>query len=518
MSPIFQGDLLFLFAHSIRNFAWASSHWQTAVPAIVAKANGILVGNSLGPYSVSQPSEIRSQGHDPAIPRSIPDHFFAKIFGIVLGAVSSARFKTSRIANARPTQHAAAMASPRVSLRFFALHAGAAILWVSLFRFCYSNLFDDPSSYFFDPRSELGLRVAQARMAEVDHQMGKVILAVENGEPDNLQLQKNGPTRWPKRLCLGIVSDPRKPSQDEDSLMRTIVSLTGNLPANNRESMHITILLAAEPQSNHFAFGKPWLSKLVDEVLVYREEDYYNGTSANVNGYREVDFDVNHGEATQRDFSVKRSRIDQAILMDVCRETHASYVALVEPHFVAIRDWHARLVSALAFVNKAARSTGGDWAYIKLFDHSQSQWRLRNHDWVLKSMSWSLEYVAAVLTGAGLRRWAFHKKRVSVKVLWQDSLLLLSLVVWVPVFVRLLDLAGGMDSFQHHFWPYVGGVREITREGCCGNGVILQRRHLEEFERIFRSPPYDSQAAEILDQVGREKGLSRWVVDPSIML
>ncbi|KAK0649085.1 hypothetical protein B0T16DRAFT_409388, partial [Cercophora newfieldiana] len=103
-------------------------------------------------------------------------------------------------------------------------------------------------------------------------------------------------------------------------------------------------------------------------------------------------------------------------------------------------------------------------------------------------------------------------------MLWQESIPLLSLVVWVPLFVRLLVLAGGIQTFQHHFWPYVGGVREMVRESCCGHGAVFQQRHVEELMDMFRSLPYDIKPKEILDHLAANRGLWRWVMDPTITL
>jgi hypothetical protein len=177
-----------------------------------------------------------------------------------------------------------------------------------------------------------------------------------------------------------------------------------------------------------------------------------------------------------------------------------------------------RLVSALTQANKAARDTGGDWAYIKLLYHATPAWSSAGDTWISKSVRWALGYVFTILIGAGLCRWGFHRKRVSAKTVWQDSLPLLSLVVWVPIFVRLLVLAGGIGTFQLHFWPHLGGLSEMMQGSCFENGVVLQRRHVGELIKMLRSPLFDVTVAGILNRLAVARGLTKWVMDPSIIL
>ncbi|KAK0611336.1 hypothetical protein B0T14DRAFT_464421 [Immersiella caudata] len=405
----------------------------------------------------------------------------------------------------------------RTSLRILAFHSGAAILWVLLLRFCYRNLFDDPSSNFFDPLSDDGLRVSRTRISAVNRYLEATLFDTV-AEQDSDQPKMPILRRWPKRLCLGIVSDPTRHGHDEDSLTRTLSSLRSGLTSNDRESMHMVILLATESRTDHFAFGKPWLPRLVDEVLVYGRSNEDNTTIPGLQTYTEVDTDSNLIAPAQREASQERYRLGHSVLFEACRRTQASYLALVEPGFVATHDWHSRLASAFTQANKAARTTGGDWAYIKLFYHPTPTWSAPNDSWTTRMVKWTLIYITAVLIGTGLSKWGFYRRKVTARSLWQESMPLLTLVVWVPPFVGLFYMAGGAHAFQLHFWPYVGGIRELSQEVCCEHGMAFQQRHFEDVTKMFKALPSDLEVADILDQLAATRGLSRWVMDPAIAL
>jgi len=409
------------------------------------------------------------------------------------------------------------MIALRVSPRVLALHAGAAILWALLLVFCSRNLYDDPSSSFYDPLSEASLRATRARQAEVDQYLNKVALGVGVDDAESRQRRpQQDLSRWPKRLCLGVVSNPSRRDHGEDSLMCTLSSLRSGLTLDDRESMHVAVLLASESPANHFAFGQPWLSKLADEVLVYRGRGEHSDIPAAI--YHEVDWEVNRGSPPRSRTPTEGLRLDYSVLLEACRATQASYVALVEPDFVATGDWYTRLVEALAVANKLERDTGDDWGYIKLFYHLDARYVWRNDDWVVCTLKWVLGYTFGLVAGVGLYRWGYHRKGASMKALWQDSLPLLSLALWIPLFARLFFVAGGVDALRHHFQPYVGGVREMVHGGCCGHGVLLHPRHAGEFLQAFKTPPFDSSAATLLDELTGETGLTKWGMDPSIVL
>ncbi|KAK0724846.1 hypothetical protein B0H67DRAFT_117170 [Lasiosphaeris hirsuta] len=402
----------------------------------------------------------------------------------------------------------------RVSLRVLALHALLGIAWVSLATYCQAAFFDEPSSFFFNPQSEPGIKLSRTREAEV---AAHLTLLQSDRPTASIPRQTHHLKKWPKRLCLGILSDTKKRHHTEASLTRTLASLVHGLTPDDRESMHIVVLLATKSPTEHFAFSKPWLPQIADEILVYHP-NASAGLDPLESPYHAVEFEVNHGTPPRSKSSIERSRLDHSVLLEACRATQASYAAVIEPDFVATRDWHARLTAALPYVDRAARSRGDDWVYIRAFDTPKPTWNLGVNEWMGYTRTLLPLYAVLVVIGVGLYRWGFHRKGASPKALWQDSLPWLTLGLWIPVFARLYVMAGGAETMRHHFKPYPSGVKEMMREGCCGHGVVFQQRHLEEFQGIFRSPPYDLPVAAILDKMADDRGLSKWGIDPSIML
>ncbi|KAK5651849.1 hypothetical protein OQA88_11618 [Cercophora sp. LCS_1] len=407
--------------------------------------------------------------------------------------------------------------------RILTIHALLALLWASLLSYALHAFHDDPASFFFNPHSDASLRLSQSRQQDVDERL-RTILSSPPRPPSSHDVPT--PAHWPKRLCLGIVSDTKKRKHDEVSLMRTLASLTMDLSPSERQSMHVIVLLSGIPgqEAGHFAFGKGYMTSLVDEVLVYQREAE-DGQDGNGNGnggnltdtmgplYREVGYG-NRGEGL-----VERARLDQGVLVEACRGTQATYMALVEPDVVVVRDWYARLVRALSVVEHAARLIGEGWVYLRLFHYPESQWVWKAETWVGLSVKWMVVYMSGVVLGMGLYRWGFHRKGAGLRSVWGESMPWLSLAVWIPVFVRLFLLMGGLAGVKHHAAPWgAGGVREMMQEGCCGHGVVFPGDMLGEYQELFRQPPFEVPIPTLLDRLAEEKALSKWGMDPSLLV
>ncbi|KAK1753713.1 hypothetical protein QBC47DRAFT_47203 [Echria macrotheca] len=405
----------------------------------------------------------------------------------------------------------------RISPRLLALHAAVAVSWVLLLLYCQRVFFDDPASYFFDPHGPRAQQLATARQAEVAAHIGAVV-DLHNG---TLPTGRPVPfiNHWPKRVCVGIVSDSQKRKHDEASLSRTLASLKAGLSDDEKDSMHIVVLLSARKAENHFAFGKSWLPRLADQVLVYREHG--SGTNVSDGTYHEVEYQVNGGKPPRGQSTAERTRLDQSVVMEACREMQASYMALVEPDVVARREWYVALWTALVQIEAAARRGGVDWAYLRLFHPAEGRWTLARADWVFHSVKWAVIYSLAVVGGFGLHRWGCHKKGApggGSKMLLQEALPMLSLGVWIPVFIKLLVLAGGLMAFRRHYLPAAGTVRDMAQDSCCGHGVVFAHARLHEYVGTLRRPPFDFSLPTMLDRLAERRGASRWTIDGSIIL
>ncbi|KAK1832998.1 hypothetical protein QBC39DRAFT_62853 [Podospora conica] len=396
----------------------------------------------------------------------------------------------------------------RISPLIIALHFFAAVVWILALRSTRREFSREPNSYFFDPHADHFLQQRRARLDVISFQT--------NGLTTEPPIPKEASTiqRWPKQLCLGVLSDNDDAAHTPQSLLRTLASLTIGLTADERDAIHLVVLLAANDPKTHFAFSQPWLPKMADEVLVYGD---HQSPETRLGSFRIVSLSRDRtGRGATR---MEQSRLDQAMLTHICRETETFYTALVKPDFVASSDWHIRFGEAVAHIDQVARLTGRDWAFLRLFHGLEGAgWMMQWEQWRSWSLNWTLTYLTFVVVAVSLIFWGFHPRGFSAKAVWHVSFPLLTLAIWVPVAVWLFLKVGGGVALRHHNVGYVGGVREMGAGGCCGHGVVFPKRHLPEVEAMLRAIPFEEPGFAVLETLAAQRGWSTWGMDPSLVV
>ncbi|KAG4261737.1 hypothetical protein FPRO03_11206 [Fusarium proliferatum] len=240
--------------------------------------------------------------------------------------------------------------------RLFIVYASLASLWVFLFQLCRVYTFSDPSSFFYDSG-----RAYETRYSAIRQQQADELLDVAEHFPVE-ELAKLPPfnkateaisRKSSKRLCVGIPSVTR---EREQFLPRAVASLVQGLSLEQRQSIHIVILLGDDDPTSHPVFGKRWLDRLADQVLLY-------GNSSKVDApkrYRIVASDHSH-ELPRND----RVHRDYATLITACQEQQTDFFALVEDDIIAAHNWLGRLSTALDKLERTEDAK--NWLYLRLF-------------------------------------------------------------------------------------------------------------------------------------------------------
>ncbi|EGR49137.1 glycosyltransferase [Trichoderma reesei QM6a] len=371
------------------------------------------------------------------------------------------------------------------------------LIWLIAIRYCQVTTYYDPSSYFFRSDAAYEPFYSAVREQEADD-----FLASRDSHHDRIT---KGVTASVRRAapsyCIGIPTLQRERAQ---FFPRTAASLVDTLTPEQRELIHIVVLLSDDDATENLAFGQDWLHAIADTVIVHEDtpEDLVSE-----NGYQTI---PRHFELAARDERVRR---DYAVLSETCRRQEADYFILVEDDVIAARDWFERLQAATPLVNERAVAKRQDWLYIRLF-YTETYMGWNSEEWGIYSRNIALIYVAVLGLMLALRYLhqmasPSHKERASkhAKLLMANILM-----IWVPLFIGLGFMAGRLTVS-----PLPTGVLEMPRYGCCSQGLVIPNRHLPLLKERLLESPFDLPADSTIEKTADDFGLGKWAVVPSVL-
>ncbi|EXK87660.1 hypothetical protein FOQG_08997 [Fusarium oxysporum f. sp. raphani 54005] len=383
--------------------------------------------------------------------------------------------------------------------RLLIVYASLASLWVFLFQICRLYTFSDPSSFFYDSGRAYETRYSDIRQRQADE-----LLDIAEHFPEEelakLPLFNNIANTIPrdseKRICVGIPSVTRERQQ---FLPRAVASLVQGLSLEQRQAIHIVVLLADDDPTSHPAFGKRWLDRLVDEVLLYGN----SSTTDASDRYRSVASDHSH-ELSRND----RVHRDYATLMAACREQRAEYFALVEDDIIAAHNWLGRLSTALDKLERTEDAK--NWLYLRLF-YSETYMGWNAEEWptyLINSISVycivSALYLLVVAIDTRRRSQTFHPK----STIWA----LPHLTFWTASFILLYFLAGRLAVN-----PYPTGVHEMPNYGCCAQGLVIPRQHLDALGATLNTASDAIAGDSLIEYFADSHHLKKYAITPSVL-
>ena len=356
------------------------------------------------------------------------------------------------------------------------------LLWLVLLFISYLYSYDDPSSIFYNPHRAYRQRFSRVRATEATAFLQNPLPKADVAKAHE------------RLLCIGVPSVNRT---SRSFLPYTIATLTDTLTPEERATIHLVVLLANRPSENHFAYGQAWLEGIADEVLIYDQ--------AENPAYRTIPFDLYNGQA-RGDERVENMRLDHSALVETCRKHGSSYFALVEDDIIASRDWFQKFKLGMDSLEKKGTKSNKDWIYLRLF-YSEIFMGWNKEEWPLYLKNIFLVYAAAFSILLFGRRCFNATQRHTI-------LMALVLGVWMPAAIGLYFAAGRLSVSRLNLFP--SKVREMPRYGCCAQGMVFPRRHLEALQNLFRDPPYDFPGDMILEGFSDSHGLAKWALIPSV--
>ncbi|KLP10302.1 uncharacterized protein FFB20_05542 [Fusarium fujikuroi] len=383
--------------------------------------------------------------------------------------------------------------------RLFIVYASLASLWVFLFQLCRLYTFSDPSSFFYDSSRAYETRYSAFRQRKAD----ELLDVAEHFPVEELaklphfnNVTEAIPRNSSKRLCVGIPSVTR---EREQFLPRAVASLVQGLSLEQRQSIHIVILLGDDDPTSHPVFGKRWLDRLADQVLLY-------GNSSKVDApkrYRIVASDHSH-ELSRND----RVHRDYATLITACQEQQTEYFALVEDDIIAAHNWLGRLSTALDKLERTEDAK--NWLYLRLF-YSETYMGWNAEEWptyLVNSVSVYCIVLALYLLVVAIdtrrRSQTFHP-RSTIRALPH-------LTLWTASFILLYFLAGRLAVN-----PYPTGVHEMPNYGCCAQGLVIPQQHLDALGAALNTASDAIAGDSLIESFADSHHLKKYAITPSVL-
>lgn len=380
-----------------------------------------------------------------------------------------------------------------------------------LFAFVYLSFscYADPGSFFFNPDKAYTPKFSNVRVQEALQFLESVApprrSIAPSPELENLSKSSVSFTRDAPKVCVGI---PTWGQRTEQYLPQTLASLVDALSPEERNSIHIKVLIVDNAPTKHPAYQTPWLRRLADEVRVY--DGLHNQT-------RVSQSPAEQQTATDPPFHLtkqQKSASDFSLLADACYESRAPFFALIEDDVITSRDWYDRLIRGATALEGKYREGSRDWLYLRLF-YSETFLGWNNEEWPTywRWIFAAYAVVASLLilgTRAAANVWPQHLLRPANAT---RQLYLSVLGLWMPLVILLYFLAGRL-SMQ----PMRHGLQLMPSYGCCSQGLVFPARHLEKLSQHLLHPPEKNLFPDqIIERWADDESLLKWALVPSVL-
>ncbi|KAM0548430.1 hypothetical protein ACHAPJ_009916 [Fusarium lateritium] len=381
---------------------------------------------------------------------------------------------------------------------------GFWLIWLFALLWSYRQGYDDPSSFFYKSSIAFERRFSAVREVQVDRYLEREIYPVQHKARRELQVEN-------EFLCIGIPSINRTTSA---FLAHAVGSLVDTLTPDERNQIHIVVLLADKDPKKHFAYGQDWLFGLADDVLVYS-----NGSVSDTAAEKDLNYTVLPHDIRgvgRSDDRVENIRLDHSVLFETCRKRDPTYFALIEDDIIASPNWFTRFKKGVVEVEQHAIEAQRDWMYLRLF-YSEIFMGWNNEeifDYLQVVILGYTGLIACLLVALRCRR---RRRRNADKFASKDfaQTVALLLGLWIPACLVLTFVTGRITL--HRLFTRSPTVREMPRYGCCAQGMVFPNHHLQALQDFLREPPYQFPGDMIMEDYARDKKLTKWALDPSVM-
>ncbi|KAH7252530.1 hypothetical protein BKA59DRAFT_453748 [Fusarium tricinctum] len=330
-----------------------------------------------------------------------------------------------------------------------------------------AHFYRDPGSVFFDKTRAYETHYSKNRKVEAQQ-------VIESYMKENSATDRN------KSLCIALSSVTRQTQY----LPMTVGSLLHGLTKQERDDLHISVLIAEPDPTRHPNWNETWLRQAVDDVFTYDLDDK---TMAHLRQLQKTQSYLEKGV------------FDYTYALQRCYDTGALYIGMFEDDIILADGWFIRTLRGLAGIPGSTQ----DWLFMRLFNQERSTgWGSReiggNHEhWIILGVGMGIS--ALVLLAH--KRWRASRRYLDLETLFVVVFIL------VPGLVILLYQSGKASLFP----PSPGVFNEPF--GCCSQAMIFPRVQVPPLITYLQGKK-KGQVDLMLNDVATENGLGRYALYP----
>jgi hypothetical protein len=354
------------------------------------------------------------------------------------------------------------------------LHVGLAALSYSLIVLFLKNISSrDPTSIFFQSGKAFTPDYSEIRRMQAEIYINNASSSVSSDRP----------TTDP-RLCVGVTSVQRLDLHLDVAIGSLLQGLTGE----ERNAIHLMVLIANTDPGDHDSYHTPWLHDLADQVLTYK--DIPDDRKARLMRLERED----------PEHRVK-PLLDYTHLLEACAVTGAAHVLMLEDDVVAAGTWFRRTNTMLQQLEQ--HQDFDKSVYVRLF-YTSHLLGWNSEDW----FSYLLHSVIVLSVSFAILS-LLQRCHRAISMVLTAHVTRVIVLVHVPACILFYYAAGRLTVA-----PLRSGLRPMDRFGCCSQALVFPRRVIPDLITFYRDEGIGF--VDVLTEVFADKhDLRRWALVPS---
>lgn len=263
----------------------------------------------------------------------------------------------------------------------------------------------------------------------------------------------------------------------------TIGSILHGLSKEERNDLHISILIAETDPRQHPGWNHQWLNHAADDIFTY-----------DVN-----DTQTKHlSDLEQSGKYQEKGVFDYTYALERCYATGALYIGMFEDDIILAEGWFMRILQGLSEI-----SDSGNWLFMRLFNQERST------GWSSREVGGNNEFliILGIDVGIAASVWLVRRHwRSSRKYLDMETLAVTAFIL-VPGLIVLLYQSGKASLFP----PPPGVFKEPF--GCCSQAMVFPRAQVPLVVDSLKERK-EGQIDLMLDEIASSNGLDRYALYP----
>ncbi|KAL7766580.1 hypothetical protein ACKLNR_004496 [Fusarium oxysporum f. sp. zingiberi] len=326
-----------------------------------------------------------------------------------------------------------------------------------------THFYRDPGSVFFDKARAYETRYSEHRKAQVE----KLINSYPELKKPALGKARNGN----KLLCVALSSVKR----ETQYLPTTIGSMVHSLVKEERDDLHISVLIAETDPRRHPGWNHQWLNRAADDIFTY---DLNDTQTKHLN------------DLEQNGRYQEKGVFDYTYALERCYATGALFVGMFEDDIILAEGWFMRFLQGLSQI-----SDSGNWLFMRLFNQERST------GWSSREIGGNNEFLIILGIDIGIAASVWFERREGQIDLMLDEIASsngLDRYALYPVQAQHI----GIDSARKTTKDEAQAIWSMAFEN--QNPIILKKEHsklLEKYELWREKVEQDALDSMYLDEL-----------------